>query len=238
MSNVQRSSDLKEGFAQKAIMSGIGALVCLSLAGVLFAYQSASMMGLLIVAAIAGIGLLVYFFIQLGKTRQIPSVLVQCPYCKGKNFFTGQPQEEVRCDNCQRMMPIWEGRMLSVFEVRCGYCNTLNWYNEHSVGLICESCNREIPISTSDSNQKTFFKPYVTQDDDGTYDLVLTRVEHHNEDIISTLQHMLALNRNQVKDILDNLPATLLTGIPKRKAEMLRAQLAIHDAEADMPKHQ
>ncbi len=32
MSNVQRSSDLKEGFAQKAIMSGIGALVCLSLA--------------------------------------------------------------------------------------------------------------------------------------------------------------------------------------------------------------
>jgi hypothetical protein len=45
---------------------------------------------------------------------------------------------------------------------------------------------------------------------------------------------MLALNRNQVKQMLEELPVTLLTGIPRRKAEMLKAQLTIHDGIAEM----
>jgi len=44
---------------------------------------------------------------------------------------------------------------------------------------------------------------------------------------------MLALNRNQVKQMLDETPVTLLTGITKRKALILQAQLASHDAIAD-----
>jgi hypothetical protein len=45
---------------------------------------------------------------------------------------------------------------------------------------------------------------------------------------------MLALNRNQVKQMLDELPVTMLTGITKKKAEMLQAQLSIHDGEAEI----
>ena len=56
---------------------------------------------------------------------------------------------------------------------------------------------------------------------------------HKTEEVINTLQHMLALNRNQVKAMLEDLPVTLLTGIPRKKAEMLKAQLATHDAAAD-----
>jgi 4'-phosphopantetheinyl transferase EntD len=43
---------------------------------------------------------------------------------------------------------------------------------------------------------------------------------------------MLALNRNQVKQMLEEVPITLLTGIPRMKAEMLQAQLAAHQAHA------
>jgi hypothetical protein len=38
------------------------------------------------------------------------------------------------------------------------------------------------------------------------------------------------LNRNQVKQMLDELPVTVLTGITRKKAEMLKAQLTMHDA--------
>jgi 4'-phosphopantetheinyl transferase EntD len=41
------------------------------------------------------------------------------------------------------------------------------------------------------------------------------------------------LNRNQVKQMLDELPVTLLTGIPRMKAEFLQAQLTANDAVAE-----
>jgi hypothetical protein len=44
---------------------------------------------------------------------------------------------------------------------------------------------------------------------------------------------MLALNRNHVKQMFDELPVTLLTGIPRMKAELLQAQLATHGGFAE-----
>ena len=43
--------------------------------------------------------------------------------------------------------------------------------------------------------------------------------------MIPTLQKMLALNRNQIKDIIDRTPAILLQGVPKMKAELLAAEI-------------
>ncbi|MFX9012007.1 hypothetical protein ABTN18_19845, partial [Acinetobacter baumannii] len=54
------------------------------------------------------------------------------------------------------------------------------------------------------------------------------------EEMIDCLQHMLALNRNQVKQMFDELPVTLLTGIPKKKAELLSAQISSHGGTADI----
>jgi hypothetical protein len=36
-----------------------------------------------------------------------------------------------------------------------------------------------------------------------------------------------------VKQMLDELPVTLLTGITRRKAEMLKAQISIHDGQTE-----
>ncbi|MCE9557511.1 MAG: ribosomal protein L7/L12 [Armatimonadetes bacterium] len=129
------------------------------------------------------------------------------------------------------MIPVQDGKILAVQQVRCGFCNHLNYYNETSVGLICEECDREIPIATVDGQlAPKSFHMFTRHDDDKYYDLVLLEAGKKTEEVISCLQHMLALNRNQVKQMLDELPVTLLTGINKMKADMLNAQLSAHDA--------
>jgi hypothetical protein len=75
---------------------------------------------------------------------------------------------------------------------------------------------------------------FAVVDDDNLYELILIAHGHKTEELINALQHMLALNRNQVKQMLTELPVTLLTGIPRRKAEMLTAQLSIHEGLAEM----
>jgi len=118
-------------------------------------------------------------------------------------------------------------------QVQCGYCKALNWYCDKTEVLICEACDHEIPISQEDDKPtKTLPKGFALVEDDSLYELVLTESGIKTEEVIATLQQMLALNRNQVKDILDQLPSTLLTGINRRKAEMLQAQLAVHGATA------
>lgn len=231
---MERSSNLKEQLGQRALVAIIPGVIALGIGIVLIAYQSvlATLGIVLCVMAVAAIGYGIYQFSQFKK---IPSFPVVCPFCKHKNTFTEDPTTDVRCEGCQRMVPIAEGRILQVWQVRCGYCNHLNYYSEKSTGLICENCNRVVPISNEGGLQaKATFEHYTVHDDDRPYDLVLLAGgPSHNEDLVTTLQQMLALNRNQVKQILDELPSVLLTGVPKKKAELLKAQIEMHHGRAD-----
>jgi hypothetical protein len=119
--------------------------------------------------------------------------------------------------------------------VRCGFCNALNYFSEKTDVLLCEECNHEVPISHEEGHipKKRLATGFAVEDDDRPYELILVAHGPKTDDLIQTLQTMLALNRNQVKQMLSELPVTLLTGIPKKKAEMLRAQLSIHEGAAD-----
>ncbi|MBX3097495.1 MAG: hypothetical protein KF812_11580 [Fimbriimonadaceae bacterium] len=239
MSHTERSSDVQEVFGVRALAAGIGGLILLAIGIVAFMYMGPGGIGLAIVLTLAGVGLIIYAIVNMAKIRQVPSFPITCPYCNEKNSFNEKPLSDVRCTKCLRMVPITDGRILNVTQVRCGFCNALNWYSERSVGLICEDCNREIPISTADGSVgHTALGAYAAHDESGTFDLVLTSGDPHNENLVSALQHMLALNRNQVKDILEALPATLLVGVPKRKADMLAAQLRVHEGGTDVQPHQ
>ncbi len=77
------------------------------------------------------------------------------------------------------------------------------------------------------------FEAYTLKDDNHPYDLILTAAPE-NEEMIKCLQTMLALNRNQVKDIIEDLPQVLLQGIPRKKAELLMAQISVHKGTADI----
>lgn len=229
----ERASSIKEQFVTRGLFTVIPSIILIGLGAMFMFYNPIwTILGWVMIAIGAGIG--IYGLSQFIKAAKVSSVSIRCPFCGNANSFTEHPYEPVRCEGCQRQIPIFEGQVLRVAEVRCGYCNAINFYSERSVGLLCEQCEREIPISVDDA---VFASPslqdYSRQDDTTPYDLVLIDGGTKQQEIIEVLQQMLALNRNQVKQILSETPTTLLQGIPKKKAELLTHQLTSHGARAE-----
>ncbi len=236
MPRVQRLSDLIEIHAEHAFYYGFGGLFGLGLGGTLIYYQGESGMfkPLGITLILIGLPLMGIAIRSLWTVREVKGFAVICPFCEHKNELLSEPEEDFTCASCTRMVPILDGKVMKVQQVRCGFCNELNYYSEKTEALLCEECNHEIPIAGSeDRPTKSIPKAYMVIDDESLYELILVQGGRKEEDLINALQHMLALNRNQVKQMLEELPVTVLTGIPRKKAEMLKAQLTMHDARVE-----
>ncbi len=237
MPNVQRSSDVVEIHSERALSFWIGAVVAFFVSGLLIYYRGSTGMFVPLATIILLIGLAcgAYGIYCAWQIRHVKYVHRICPYCETGNALDGEPTEDFVCIECHRLIPITDGQVVQVHQVRCGYCNALNYFSDKTDVLLCESCNHEIPIAHEEGHVSSKHIPsaYTVDDDSRPYELVLIAHGAKTEELIECLQHMLALNRNQVKQMLTELPVTLLSGIPKRKAEMLRAQLSIHDAAAD-----
>ena len=229
----RRSSDVVEVHSERALATGIGGLVALAGALLFFAYGGESMRGLAYVLLVVAIALLGYAGYCAMQIRKVASVGVKCVYCNHNNRLTEQPTDDFTCQACFRLIPVVNGQPIPVSQVRCGFCNELNYYSAKTEVLLCESCNREVPVAHDGPSTKQISRGFAVQDDDRPYELVLTGQGHRTEELIEALQHMLALNRNQVKQMLEGLPIVLLSGIPKKKAEMLQAQLALHEGYAE-----
>lgn len=236
MPRVPRVSDIIEMTAERAMYYGVGGIVFTVGCGFFYKYRGASSMfvplaNVLGFFGIVMIGFAVYISFQVRKVTSVP---VTCPICDVVNELTESPTEDFPCVNCHRMIPILDGKVLPVNQVRCGFCNELNYYSEKTGALLCENCNHEIPISMEEGmSKKVIPAAYAVVDDEALYELILVGHGNKEEELIASLQHILALNRNQVKQMLNELPVTLLTGITRRKAEMLRAQISIHDGETE-----
>lgn len=231
----ERRSDILENIGERGLTIGGGGLLALGFAALLFYYRGDGyLIGLAYILLLVGIGALAYTVYLATRVRQIDSIEVECVYCHVQNSFTAFPENDFRCSSCNRLVPVQDGVILDVHQVRCGYCNTLNYYSDKNEVLICEECDHEIPLATASGEVKHVMRAYAVTDDDRQYELVLTSVGNKQEDLISALQQILALNRNQVKNMLAELPVVVLQGITRKKAEMLQAQLAIHDASAEM----
>lgn len=233
MPSVKRVSDVKEMFGSRALMALVPGIILLVVGVIMLRYGTLWAV-LAWIFIVAGAALTVYGVRQLQLIQYVSEATVECPFCGKTNNLTTKPMDDVRCEHCQRLIPITAGVVLAVSQVRCGYCNTLNYYSEKSTGLICENCDREIPISTSgESEVRQSLYAYTRQDDENLYDLVLLKKGNKTEEMIALLQHMLALNRNQVKEIMESAPVTLLVGIPRKKAELLKVDIAQHGGDAD-----
>ena len=229
MPTVQRSSDVIETHSERAVMAGISGLVVCALGLVLFIFRGDGMFTILAFILMAGgVAAICYAVYCTFQAKHVSAYDIVCPYCSSKVSLLSAPDRDVSCRSCLRMIPIVDGKPIQVTQVRCGYCNALNYYSDKTIALLCEECNHEIPISRSDG--QTSKSRFAVVDDDKTYELRLIAFEHATDDLVGALQHALALNRNQVKQMLEELPVTLLTGIPRRKAEMLSAQLTAHGA--------
>ena len=234
MPHTSRTSDVIEIHWENAFVYGLIALGCLGFAGFLYYYQGSGMFlplaGIIAFIGVANLGYAVYRAVEI---RKITSVAYTCPYCSGLNELTAEADTDFTCAECSLLIPIVDGEIIPVEQVRCGYCNALNYYSEKSVFLICVDCNREIPIHVEEGEVRQVASYLVQDDDNSLYELVLTSPGPKTEEVMDCLQKMLALNRPQVKQMVQDAPITLLTGIPKRKAVILQAQLAVHDATAD-----
>jgi uncharacterized protein YbaR (Trm112 family) len=237
MPKVERSSDVVEIRSETAITYGVGAIFAIAVGAVLYYYrgQTGMFVPLAEIFLFAGLGLLGYAIYAAFSIKKVTHKFYVCPYCEANNALTEEPKEDFLCTNCNRLVPVKDGEILPVQQVRCGYCNALNYFSEKTDVLLCESCNREVPIAHEEGHvaKKSLPTGFAVEDDLRPYELILVDPGQHTESLIAALQHMLALNRNQVKLMLNETPVTLLSGVPKKKAEMLRAQLQMHDATAD-----
>lgn len=234
MARVEKTSDVVEIHWENAISYGIGGLFFFFLVWLLVRYQGNGItLPLASVCGIIGLGLFGYGVKRAYLVRTVKSYAYTCPYCEGITELTAIANTDFSCIDCHRMIPIVDGDVIPIHQVRCGYCNELNFYSDKTEFLVCESCNHEIPISTEGSGRAAP-KFMAIVEDNSLYELSLTGYGATKaEELIDCLQHMLAMNRGQVKNLLADLPATLMTGIPRRKAEMLQAQLSMHDAVAE-----
>jgi ribosomal protein L7/L12 len=124
---------------------------------------------------------------------------------------------------------------MAIIEVKCGFCGSLQRFSEKTEVALCEECNHEIPLASSETGQmKHLAKNIAVEEDPRHYDLILIAPGGQMEPLLGVLQRILALNRNQVKELLNALPNTLLTGIPKRKATLLAEELKEVGAATDV----
>ncbi|MCW5937909.1 MAG: hypothetical protein KIT11_11460 [Fimbriimonadaceae bacterium] len=235
MTTPERVSNIREEHAQKALLALVPGIVLDILGAVLISYGR-EFTALGYVLLVIGFVATVYGAVQLMTMRKVRGHVVECPFCHTKNEFQEVPEGDVRCEGCHRSIPIVGGQVVAIHQVRCGFCNHLNYYSDKSTGLICEECNREVPIALADgtsTKSRAAFESYTVHDDERPYDLLLAEPGNKDEELISCLQKMLALNRNQVKQLLEDTPVLLLSGIPRRKAEMLKAQIDMHHGLAE-----
>ena len=233
---IQRYSDVIESISERAFYFFVGAVLSGAAGAILLRYRGDGyLVGIAWVLVIAAIGMLTYGLYIVSQTRKVKSFTIECPICTEVNELTAKPEnEDITCIACNHRIPIKDGKVLPVMQVRCGFCNSLNYYSDKTDLLICETCNHEIPIHQEDGKPvKQLPKGFAIVDDNMLYELVLVDGSKTDEDLVKTLQSMLALNRNQVRDLFDELPVTLLQGITRMKADMLTAQLTGHGARAE-----
>lgn len=232
MSDIQRSSDVVEEHGQMAFML-LGGGILLAIGGIVFGiysqWQPLSIVLIFISVLLIGVGIK-----HLVSAKNVTGVTVECPYCQFRNMMLATPMKDFACRGCNRMIPVDNGVIMRVEQVRCGFCNQLNFYSARSHGLLCEECDSVIPISGIESDSKVISTYSRKAVDETSYELVLVSIENRTEELITAMQQMMALNRNHVKDILESLPQPLLSGINRTKAEMLSAQLSIHKAKCEI----
>jgi uncharacterized protein YbaR (Trm112 family) len=173
--------------------------------------------------------LLIFAATRAFAGKQVSSFTATCPYCGHDMEFVSQPEADFSCDECHRRVPVLNGKILDITGVRCGFCGALNFMSEKTKVLICEECDREIALLNPETGElRHAAKGFAKVDDSAQYELILVAVPKDKgslDSLTAALQHMLAMNRNQVHKLYDELPSVLLRGINKRKAEMLRAQI-------------
>jgi len=232
---LQRRSDVLEMITERFLAFSLGGGVAIAGAALLFKLKGdGTLVGLAYVLAVGGAASICLAFYAVWGIRKVSSFDSLCPYCEEVNTMTSPPEDDFRCVNCNRLIPVRDGKVLAVTPALCEHCGKLNYYSAKTELLLCEECNHRVTMAGHADSGRSIPRSFIPlQEDLSPYELILVDPGHHTEDVARVLQQMLALNRAQVRQLMLDAPIQLLSGITRRKAEVLQAQLAIHDAAAE-----
>jgi hypothetical protein len=229
-----RRTDITESLTEKGLYWSGATLLGIIVGFLIWNYSGRGTIQLVIWLLISIVPLFLAIS-QFSKASKVPRFSARCPYCNGASVFIAPPTEDFTCIECHRKVAVDNGRILSIIEVKCGFCGSLQRFSERTEVALCEECNHEIPLASSETGQmKHLAKGMAVEEDPRHYDLILIAPGGQLDPLLNKLQSILALNRNQVKELLNTLPTTLLTGIPKRKATLLQEQLKEVGAATDV----
>ena len=65
--------------------------------------------------------LTIFSIYEATKIRKVTSNAVICPFCEFNNELVEQPDSDINCRTCNRMIPITDGKILAVDQVRCSF---------------------------------------------------------------------------------------------------------------------
>jgi hypothetical protein len=226
----KRAEDVRETYGERVLLFGVPGIIALGLGAVMISYQG-MLVGLGYVLAIGGAGAIMFSLYNLFRLRSVDSIVQVCPYCQASNHLTEAPGDGYTCAECHRVVPMDDGRVLAIKTVTCGGCGASNFYSDRTTRLLCEGCGKEVALATQEASGPFFAVP-KGPDPDELVQLELISGGPNQEEMIACLEKMLHFNRAQVEDLLGDLPASLFTGIPRHRAEMLAAQISVHGGEA------
>ena len=128
---IQRYSDVIESISEKAFYFFVGAVFSGAAGAILLKYRGDGYFeGLGWVLILAALGMLAYGIFVASETRKVKSFTIDCPICTEVNELTEKPEDEdITCIACNHRIPIKDGKVLPVMQVRCGFCNALNYYS-------------------------------------------------------------------------------------------------------------
>ncbi len=144
MPRIPRASDVIEILSEQSLSFAFGGIVSIALGGLLLRYRGAgSLINLAYLLIAAGACAIVWAIVCALKVRKVTTFDLNCPYCDELNVLVAPPEEDFPCIKCIRMIPVVDGKPLAVSQVRCGYCNELNFYSDKTEEFLwhAKKCN-------------------------------------------------------------------------------------------------
>lgn len=182
---------------------------------------------LLILVAVVGIivGLVIGVLAanRMLRTRKMPAVTVECPYCGGEVRFPTMPTQDWDCEHCHRQVRYENGVQVPLKAVACTFCGTEHKVAATTTHYLCDSCNR--PLRLVDPNNPTAVVSDVTSDILRNYDVLLTQVGRRPTDVAMALESILICNLREARQRMEELPLVVMRNVPERKADAVRRRL-------------
>jgi ribosomal protein L7/L12 len=159
-------------------------------------------------------------YLKVKRTVDMPMVSAHCPYCGGATEFPEYPTEDYTCEKCHRRVYFENGKMVEAKDVECTVCKAVHKVAVTAKSYTCDRCNRTLRLDDPTKGVVATAETTVGQ----AFDVVLTEVGRNTTGVAMALQNVLVCNLPEARRQMQDLPLTIVKGVPERKADAVRSR--------------